>query len=868
MLKACFQAMLGCLVGMQVVQAIDSNNNQQSDVWEMVFQASALPAGGDQDGDGWTNAEESGSGTNPLDASSRPQSSLAWAAGVPWIQWNSAAGKTYALQTSDTLSGFQAEGDAVYGTGASMSLELPAADAQAFFRFQIADVDSDSDGVNDWEELAVGFNPQTNRTDRNSQTDLQRVSSGLTAASTIQVSVYDDICSERWPDPAVFVLRRSGGLKPLTVNFSLTGTANRDLDYQSSVPGTSVTFAAGQREAFVKIHPIADTADAETAESVVLTAIPGTGYGIGAVSSASASILNETSTSPPSAKAAARFLIQAAFGPDQDAADDVDQVPENVEQVMAMGFEAWIDDQLARPIGTLRPMVQWQNAQPGSAEIYNDRKQNAWWGRAMGLPKLRPDATEEQLPDPLRQRVAYALSQIFVISDRMERLAVEPEGMVHFYDTLLENSFGNFKDLLKDVSLHPCMGIYLSHMGNRKADPVAKTFPDENFAREIMQLFSIGLWKLDPDGSQHLSDGTDLGPDGLPVALNQPIPTYNNSTITELARVFTGLSFGKNSAGNDNNNFELYDGDFTSLMKGWDEHHDLAPKHLVSGSITPARVANGGLATMADVDAVMDDLFNHPNVGPFIGKQLIQRLVTSNPSGAYISRVTAAFNAAPRGDLGRTVKAILMDPEARDAAMLADPHYGKLREPFLKAVNVARAFNATAPNGWYYLDAFILDHAQEPLKAPSVFNFYLPHYSPPGPLAEAGLVAPEFQIVNASSGTTAPNYFWDHITGGLHRWGAAADKNVTLNLTQEMLLNVPPAAVNDPYPSVQPLDPDALLRRLDLVLTGGTLEPETFQIIREALQRIGPNSVWEWPRDRLKLAIYLIVSSPEFAVQR
>lgn len=868
MLKACFPVVLGCLVGLQSAKAIDSNNNQQSDVWEMVFQASALPASGDQDGDGWTNAAESTSGTNPFDASSRPQTTLSWSAGVPWIQWNSAAGKTYALQTSDTLSGFQAEGDAVYGTGATMNLDLPAPDAQAFFRFQIADVDTDADGVNDWEELAVGFDPQTNRTDRNSQTDLQRVTSGLTAASTIQVSVYDDTCSERWPDTAVFVLRRSGGLKPLTVNFSLTGSAVRNLDYQASVSGNSVAFAAGQREAFVKINPIADADDAEATESVVLTAIAGTGYAIGAVSSASASILNETSTSPPSAKAAARFLIQAAFGPDQDAADDVDQVPENVEQVLAMGFEGWIDDQIARPVGTLRPMVQWQNAQPGSAEIYNDRKQNAWWGRAMGLPKLRPDATEDQLPDPLRQRVAYALSQIFVISDRMERLAVEPEGMVHFYDTLLENSFGNFRDLLKEVSLHPCMGIYLSHMGNRKADPVAKTFPDENFAREIMQLFSIGLWKLNPDGSQHLSDGTDLGPDGLPVALNQPIPTYNNSTITELARVFTGLSFGKNSAGNDSNNFELYDGDFTSLMKGWDEHHDLAPKHLVSGTITPARVANGGLATMADVDAVMDDLFNHPNVGPFIGKQLIQRLVTSNPSGAYIARVTAAFNAAPRGDLGRTVKAILMDPEARDAAMMADPHYGKLREPFIKAVNVARAFNATAPNGWYYLDAFILDHAQEPLKAPSVFNFYLPHYSPPGPLAEAGLVAPEFQIVNASSGTTAPNYFWDHITGGLHRWGAAGDKNVTLNLTQEMLLNVPPGAVNDPYPSVQPLDPDALLRRLDLVLTGGTLEPETFQIIREALQRIGPNSVWEWPRDRLKLAIYLIVSSPEFAVQR
>jgi len=441
----------------------------------------------------------------------------------------------------------------------------------------------------------------------------------------------------------------------------------------------------------------------------------------------------------------------------------------------------------------------------------------------------------------------------------MERLAVEPEGMAHFYDMLLGHSFGNFEDLLRDVSLHPCMGIYLSHLGNRKSDPVAKTFPDENYAREVMQLFSIGLWMLDDDGTQ-LLDGND-----------QPIPTYDNSDITEIARVFTGLSFGQTSAGADNTNFEQYDGSFTSPMKGWDAHHDLGPKTLLLGATTPARTAspgNTGTATMADVDALISNLFNHPNVGPFIGKLLIQRLVTSNPSPGYVARVSAAFNAAPRGDLGRTVKAILLDHEARDPAMMADPEFGKLREPFLKAVNVARAFNASAPNGWYYLDAFILDHAQEPFKAPSVFNFYLPTYTPPGPLAEAGLVAPEFQIVNATSGTTAPNYFWDHITAGLHRWGVGqADKNVTLNLTQEMLLNVPPEAVNDPSPSVAALDPDPLIRRLDLVLTGGNLEPESYRIIREALSRIGPGSGWEWPERRLSLAIYLIVSSPEFAVQ-
>ena len=520
-----------------------------------------------------------------------------------------------------------------------------------------------------------------------------------------------------------------------------------------------------------------------------------------------------------------------------------------------MGFSAWIDDQLARPIGYLLPMVQWQNEQPPSAEIYNDRKQNAWWGRAMSLPKLRPDGPT-QLPDPLRQRVAYALSEIYVISDRMERIGVQSEGMVHFYDKLLDGAFGNFQTLLKDVSLHPCMGFYLSHMGNKKADPIAHTFPDENYAREVMQLFSIGLWMLNPDGTRQL-DGN-----------NQPIPTYSNANITELARVFTGLSFGKKDDGTDNTNFEEYQGDFTSPMKGFDVHHDLGAKTLLLGATTPLRVANGGQATMADVDALMANLFNHPNIGPFLGRQLIQRLVTSNPSPAYIARVTAAFDAAPRGDLGRTVKAILMAPEARDPAMTGDPTFGKLREPFLRCVNVARAFNATSTNGWFYLDAFTLDHVQEPFKSPSVFNFFLPTYSPPGALAQAGLISPELQIVNATSGTTAPNYFWNAITGGLHRWGVGTpSKNTTLTLTQEMLLNVPASEVNDPGSTQQPLDPDPLIRRLDLVLTGGTLAPESFQIIREALNRIGPGSGWDWPRDRLKLAIYLIVCSPEFAVQ-
>jgi uncharacterized protein (DUF1800 family) len=421
---------------------------------------------------------------------------------------------------------------------------------------------------------------------------------------------------------------------------------------------------------------------------------------------------------------------------------------------------------------------------------------------------------------------------------------------------MIKHAFGNYRNLLYDVARHPAMGIFLSHLGNQKADPVNRIYPDENFAREVMQLFSIGLWQLNPDGSRILDTN------GFPIA------TYNNGDITELARVFTGFSFGNNS------NFDLYPRDFTMPMKCWDAYHDCDAKTLLNGLHLPARTpsaGNTGTAGLADMDLAISNLFAHPNVGPFIGRQLIQRLVTSNPSSNYVARVAAAFadnGSGVRGDMKAVVKAILLDPEARDPAMRSEPTWGKLREPLLRVVNFARAFNASSTSGYYPLDQFSLDHLEDPMDAPSVFNFFLPVYSPPGPVTEMGLVAPEFQIINASSAITGPNYFWNAIPNDLHRYGAGnASYAVRLNLTNELAMIVPANQITNDVPADPHYDPDPLIRRLDIALTGGTLSPQEFQIIREAMLRVS-SPTWQWHKERLRLAIYLIVTSPDFNVLR
>jgi len=832
---------------------VDRNANGMSDIWEMLYGAGALSPNADTDGDGYSNLAESRAGTNPFDANSTPRLKLGFLfPSTAQLTWDSFAGKRYTLQSRANVTGAWSNEIPLVASGSLSLTNFSIAEPMKFFRVAIDDADSDGDGVNDYEERALGFNPNSQRTDRNDLADWQRITNGLSAASVVTISALDPLMFERWPDPGLVAIRRSGGLLPLTVNFALSGTATPGADYISSATN-SIQIPPGVREVWLELYPVADANDGEPTETITVTLQAGAGYSIGASNVANLTLANETAISPPNLKSAARFLVQAAYGPDLAP---LNGTPPNLDEVISLGFAGWIDDQFTRPTNYIQPWVDWAAVNANAIQLYGNWKEFSWWSRAMSAPKLRPDAPTNTIPDLLRQRVAFAFSEILVTSDRPEQLAVEQQGMANYYDLMLKHAFGNYRDLLYDVATHPVMGIYLSHLGNQKQVPGSNVYPDENFAREIMQLFTIGLWQLNPDGTRIL--GTN----------GQPIATYNNGDITELARVFTGLSFGNNV------NFDLYPRDFTVPMKCWDDYHDCNAKTLLGGFQLPARTpspGNTGTAGLADVNAAVSNLFAHPNVGPFVGLRLIQRLVTSNPSTGYVARVAAAFannGSGVRGDMKAVVKAILLDPEARDPVMMSQPTWGKLREPLLRVVNFARAFNAASTSGHYALDQFTLDHGQDPMNSPSVFNFFLPSHSPPGPITQLGLVAPEFQIINASSAVTGPNYFWNSILSDLHRWGHGDPSQVVrLTIASELALLCPAAQINDDVPAGPAADPDALIRRLDLALTGGTLSPPQFQIIREAVLRVSPGT-WQWHRERLRLAIYLIVTSPDFNVLR
>ena len=537
---------------------------------------------------------------------------------------------------------------------------------------------------------------------------------------------------------------------------------------------------------------------------------------------------------------ASRFLAQATLGANTG----------QIDEVVAIGYEAWINAQFAatktETVTYIEDVINtiYQIEDVPALGLLPFRW--AWWQAVMTNP------------DQLRQRVAMALSEIMVISTNTDLLEDMSFAVAYFYDLLLTHAFGNFRDLLYDVTRSPAMGYYLSHAGNRKADPATNRFPDENYAREVMQLFSIGLFELNLDGTRQL-DGN-----------GEPIPTYNNSDISEFAKVFTGMTYGQSVAWEEEGIDITTDAGFAAAPMYWDnaavampmyeQFHESGAKQLLNGFTIPA-----GQTGLQDISDAIDNLFNHPNVGPFIGRLLIQRMVKSNPSPAYIARVATAFNNngnGVRGDMQAVVKAILLDDEARNTSYITDPTNGMLREPFVRYTQLCRAFEAFNEGGenQFYNSAeeVAVELGQYPFASPSVFNFFSPDFRPLGPVEQAGLVAPEFQIMTSVSAVKQSN-FWEF---AVFDWLMEVPDGTDPDDPPETLVPTVSAVVLDLEPYYE-LDGnvDALIDELDLLLTYGSLSAEMRVIIRTALVSLDDD--WDIV---IRFAITLFMNSPEYAI--
>ncbi|MGB5630902.1 MAG: DUF1800 domain-containing protein [Woeseiaceae bacterium] len=510
---------------------------------------------------------------------------------------------------------------------------------------------------------------------------------------------------------------------------------------------------------------------------------------------------------PPVTKLEAfQFLNQASFGATETEAN----------RVISMRQEQWINSQLVQPPSLQLPHMLTLPPPQFMGQLHTDRVdiwfRNSLWGN-----------------DQLRQRVAFALSEILVVS-QLGALQGRPFAVADYYDVLARNAFGNYRDLLEEVTLHPAMGVYLSMLGNEKPNPALNIRPDENYARELMQLFSIGLVELNLDGTERL-DGN-----------NQPIPTYNQEIIEGFAHVFTGWTWaGSPSFGSDRVPVTSQ----YSPMELWPEYHDTGPKMLLNGVTLPA-----GQTGEQDLAGALDNIFAHDNVAPFVAIRLIQRLTTSNPSTAYVRRVAEVFNdngSGVKGDLRAVVTAILLDPEASPSMPMEID--GKLKEPLLRLTQLYKAYNATSASGKYPLLAAYILFAQGPLQSPSVFNFFSPFYAPPGEIRDSSLVAPELEIATEYTNTLLTNYMFGQIFGLNQTNGDLEEDDIYIDIQEEMDIAA---------------DIDALINMVAGKLLGGEISDTLRTEIRGMLERVPDTET----AIRAAETIYFVVTSPEFAYQR
>jgi uncharacterized protein (DUF1800 family) len=497
---------------------------------------------------------------------------------------------------------------------------------------------------------------------------------------------------------------------------------------------------------------------------------------------------------------AGRFLAQSTMGATRA----------EIDGVITKGFSTWINDQFAAP----RAISFWDSLVAGE---YNSAANASRTGGHDPIMWKMLITSQDQL----RQRVGMALLEIFVVGVEGITTSWKMMNIGNYQDILWDNAFGNFRDILEKVSTSTAMGAYLTFAYNKKANAATGSQPDENYAREIMQLFSIGLYDLNPDGTQKLVNGA-------------PVESYTPADIAGLARVFTGWIFSSPT----NTNPDRY----RVPMIQQAASHELGTKVFL-GTTIPANTDG-----VASLKIAIDTIFAHPNVPPFISKQLIQRLVTSNPSNAYVRRVSTVFannGSGVRGDMKAVIRAILLDTEARgDSAAAASKSFGKVREPIMRLTTWARAFGAnSASNAWEIGDTNPSGTrlAQSPGRSPSVFNFFRPGYTPPNTgIANDGLVAPEFQIVNEPSAIAYVNFMRNLISGLI-------------------------GDVRGDYTAIttKAADSQALLDEVNILVAAGQVSAATIAQIKPAVDSIGTAT----PADlsnRIYTAILLVMATPEF----
>jgi len=562
-----------------------------------------------------------------------------------------------------------------------------------------------------------------------------------------------------------------------------------------------------------------------------------------------------------------RFLTQASFGatPDtyQAIKSQINQTGSNRLQV----YEAWIDEQMNLSATSMLTLTDKTNALFPDEDGWHARRDAFWPIAIYGK-------------DQLRQRVTFALSEILVIGDELNTVRKAYRGLADYWDTLASNAFGRYDTLLEDVSRHAVMGVWLSHLKNSKANPDDGIFPDENYAREIMQLFSFGLVHRQNNGAIKLNEN------------NLPQQTYDNNVIKELARVFTGLSFShKNNSSimEDNNYFLLgsntndYQFRWTEPMRFFTYYHDFDSKTLFHDGNKQITIE----ATNASIENADNELKNvianivaHPSTAPFISRQLIQRLVTSNPSHDYILRVSSVFGET--GDMAKTIKAILLDPEARNPSVVNSIITGKVKEPILRFSALMRLLDAQSSIALTALDLpedqlqlyeeqstllrlGDLAIGQRNLGASSVFNFYLPDFSPTGQIAKQALVAPELQLMTESQLVTTMNISYTLLNNGYARSSSYNKSNFTKN---QVLVSLSLDSLKTQWQSLTGDDETksiAIIDYLDFYLNAGQLsESENKNTVTAVKTAMASTDNLE---DKLTIALYGLFNSPEFLIQ-